>query len=163
MVDIIEKELSEILDGPISYNGNEIELKEEAETKKSKHYEFNKFIPIFDISKKEDEHIVCGVVYAPDEVDSQGDTATAEEIKKAAYRFMENVQKYKLNHKGKFIDVKPLESYLAPVDFEINKQKIKRGSWLLVSRVLDKKVWKGIKDGTITGYSMAGVATASSY
>ncbi|GAJ15535.1 unnamed protein product, partial [marine sediment metagenome] len=89
---IIEKELSNILDAPISYNGNEIKLKEEDEAGKSKQYEFNKFIPIFDISKKADEHIVCGVVYAPNEVDSQGDTTTEEEIRKALYSYMEGPQ-----------------------------------------------------------------------
>jgi len=133
-------------------------LKEEAGAGKSKHYEFNKFIPIFDISKKEDEHIVCGVVYAPNEVDSQGDTTNEEEIRKALYSYMEGPQKFKVNHKGKYIDTKVLEIYIAPVDFEINNQKIKKGSWLLIARVLDEKVWKGIKDGTITGYSLAGRA-----
>lgn len=134
-------------------------LKEEAEAGKSKHYEFNKFIPIFDISKKEDEHIVCGVVYAPNEVDSQGDTTNEEEIRKALYSYMEGPQKFKVNHKGKYIDTKVLEIYIAPVDFAINNQKIKKGSWLLIARVLDEKVWKGIKDGSITGYSLAGRAT----
>ncbi|MBA7681069.1 hypothetical protein ES703_89397 [subsurface metagenome] len=133
-------------------------LKEEAETKKSKHYEFNKFIPIFDISKKADEHIVCGIVYAPNEVDSQGDTTTEEEIRKALYSYMEGPQKFKLNHKGKYIDAKVLEIYIAPMDFAISNQKIKKGSWLLIARVLDEKVWKGIKDGSITGYSLAGRA-----
>ena len=38
----IEKELSSILDTSISYDGNEIKLKEEIKIKK-----FNKFIPIF--------------------------------------------------------------------------------------------------------------------
>ncbi|MBA7548669.1 hypothetical protein ES705_41134 [subsurface metagenome] len=151
MVDMIEKELSEILDAPVSYDGDGIKLREEAK-------KFNKFIPIFDISKKTDEHIVCGVVYAPNEVDSQGDTTTEEEIRKALYSYMGGPQKFKLNHKGKYIDAKVLEIYIAPVDFEMSNQKIKKGSWLLISRVLDEKVWKGIKDGTITGYSLAGRA-----
>jgi hypothetical protein len=133
-------------------------LKEE-EVKKQ--LEFRKFIPIFDVSKKEDEHIVAGVVYAPDEVDAQGDTATEEEIRKALYSFMESSQKFKINHEGKYIDSKVLEIYIAPIDFEINKQKIKKGSWVLVSRVLDAEAWKKIKSGEITGYSLAGTASST--
>lgn len=118
--------------------------------------EFEKHIPIF--VKKADERIVCGIVYAPDEVDSQGDQANAEEIRKAAYDFMENVQTFKVMHKGKPAKVKVLESYVAPQDLTINKRKIKKGSWVLVTRVLDKQLWKDIKAGKFTGYSMAGTA-----
>jgi len=107
---------------------------------------------------KGDEHIVYGIVYEPDEVDAQGDQASADEIKKAAYNFMENVQTFKVMHKGKRVKVKILENYIAPVDFTINKREVKKGSWVLVTRILDKKVWKAIKAGKLTGYSMAGYA-----
>ncbi|MBA7545030.1 hypothetical protein ES705_37392 [subsurface metagenome] len=126
-------------------------LKEE--TKK-----FRKFMPIFDVSKKEDEHIVAGVVYSPDEVDSQGDTATEEEIRKAAYRFIEDVQKFKVNHQGKYIKTKILEFYLAPQNLIIAGQDIKKGSWIMILRILDEVVWKKIKSGELTGFSLAGRA-----
>jgi len=121
---------------------------------------FERFVPIFPIAKG-DEHIVYGVVYEPDVEDSQGDTANTEEIQKAAYQFMEDVQLFKVNHKGKKIKVKVLESYIAPADFVVSNQQIKKGSWILVTRVLDKKVWKDIKEGHLTGYSMAGYAKVS--
>ena len=108
--------------------------------------------------KKGDEHIVYGIVYEPDTVDAQGDQANAAEIKKAAYGFMENVQTFKVMHKGKKVKVKILENYIAPVDFTIEKRNIKKGSWILVTRILDKKLWKDIKSGKLTGYSMAGYA-----
>lgn len=110
------------------------------------------------LKANEDEHIVCGVVYAPDEIDSQGDMASAKEICKAAHGFMEKVQTFKVMHKGQKQDVKVLESYLAPVDFEINDTTVKKGSWVLSVRVLSEKIWKQIKDGTLTGFSMAGMA-----
>jgi len=119
---------------------------------------FEKFVPIFDISKKEDEHIVCGIVYEPDVEDSQGDMASEEEIRKAAYQFMEEVQKFKVNHAGKGVRVKVLESYVAPQNLTIAGQFIKKGSWLLTTRVLDDKIWQKVKNGEITGYSMAGQA-----
>jgi len=108
--------------------------------------------------EKGDEQIVYGIVYEPDTVDAQGDQANADEIKKAAYRFMENVQTFKVMHKGKKVKVKILENYIAPVDFTINKREVKKGSWVLVTRILDKKLWKAIKAGNLTGYSMAGYA-----
>ena len=108
--------------------------------------------------KKGDEHIVYGIVYEPDTVDAQGDQANAAEIKKAAYGFMENVQTFKVMHKGKKVKVKILENYIAPVDFTIEKRNIKKGSWILVTRILDEKLWKDIKAGKLTGYSMAGYA-----
>jgi len=122
---------------------------------------FEKFVPIFDISKKEDEHIVMGIVYEPNEVDSQGDFTTEEEIRKAAYQFMEEVQKFKINHKGDYVAAKVLESYVAPQDLMIRGQKVKKGSWILTARILDEDIWKRIKAGEITGYSMAGRAAAS--
>jgi len=103
-----------------------------------------------------DERIVMGVVYEPDKEDTQGDWASAEEIRKAAYTFMESNQIYKVNHEGSGAMIHILESYLAPVDFEIEGETVKKGSWLMASRVVDDEIWKQIKDGEITGYSMAG-------
>lgn len=108
--------------------------------------------------EKADEQIVYGIVYEPDTKDAQGDQASAKEIQKAAYDFMENAQAFKVMHKGKKVKVQILENYIAPCDFEIEKRKVKKGSWVLVTRVLDSKLWKEIKAGNLTGYSMAGYA-----
>jgi len=116
--------------------------------------EFRKHVPIF--VEKADEHIVCGVVYEPDTLDAQGDRASADEIRKAAFDFMENARTFKVNHKGKKADVVILESYVAPDDFSIGKREIKKGSWLITARVNDSEVWKAIKSGELTGFSMAG-------
>lgn len=137
---------------------------EEFEDEETERLVIEKFVPVFAVAKEgteqqsTDEHIVYGIVYEPDTEDAQGDAATAEEIKKAAYQFMEKVQVFKVNHDGENVDVKVLESYLAPVTFSIGKRKVKKGTWVLVTRVLDEKIWKAIKDGKLTGYSMAGYA-----
>ncbi len=111
------------------------------------------------ISKSDDdEHIVIGVVYEPDEEDTQGDYATEEEIRKAAYSFMENGQSYLVMHKGVTADVCVLESYLAPVDFELGGETVKKGSWVLTSRINDAEMWADIKSGEFTGYSMGGTS-----
>jgi len=119
--------------------------------------EFEKHIPIF--VKKADEQIVCGIVYEPDIVDSQGDKANAEEIKKACYHFMEKAQQFKVMHKGKKVGVEILENYIAPQDLTIGDKKIKKGTWLMTVRVNDSKIWKDIKTGKLTGFSMAGSCT----
>lgn len=121
-----------------------------------------KFVQIYPVDKADnDEHIVCGIVYEPDIVDAQGDKANEAEIRKAAYQFIENIQKFKVNHKGKAVKVKLLESYIAPQDFKISGQEVKKGSWVLTVRVLDDKIWTDVKKGILTGWSMAGWAKAS--
>lgn len=111
------------------------------------------------ISKSDDdEHIVFGVVYEPDEEDTQGDYATEEEIRKAAYTFMENGQDYLVMHKGTPADVCVLESYLAPVGFSVGEETVKKGSWMLTSRINDAEMWVDIKSGEFTGYSMGGTS-----
>lgn len=110
------------------------------------------------IQKSEDEQIVMGVVYEPNETDSQGDYTTIEEIMKAAYSFMENGQQFQLNHAGKNVEAVVLESYLAPVAFVVGEDQIKKGTWILTSRVKDAAIWQQIKKGEITGYSMRGTA-----
>lgn len=119
----------------------------------------DKVIPIFDISKSEEEHIVAGIVYEPNAEDTQGDYTTEDEIRKAAYSFMEEAQRYKVNHKGKEVKANVLESYIAPQDLEMVGNKIKKGSWILISRVLDEEIWRLIKAGELQGLSMAGTAT----
>jgi len=129
----------------------------ELESEEGEGEEIEKDIEIIPIEKG-DEHIVYGIVYEPDTKDAQGDQASAEEIKKAAYNFMEHVQTFKVMHKGNKVKIKILENYIAPVDFTIEKRNVKEGSWVLVTRILDKQVWKDIKAGKLTGYSMAGYA-----
>jgi len=104
------------------------------------------------------QQIVFGIVYEPDEVDAQGDTTTANEIEKACYYFMENSQTFKVSHRGEPVKVQVLENYIAPVDFVVGGRPVKKGSWLLTVRVLDKVVWNRIESGDLQGYSLAGYA-----
>ena len=53
-----------------------------------KNENFNELLRV-DFKKSDAEQgVVYGIVYAPDEVDTQGDFANADEIKRAAYNFM---------------------------------------------------------------------------
>lgn len=109
-----------------------------------------------DISK--DERTVLGIVLEPEVIDSQNDVESADEIRKTAWKFMEKFQQFGLMHKKIVPSVLPLESYLAPVDFEVNGQKVKKGSWLVRVRVLDDAIWKAVRSGKLTGFSIGGSA-----
>ncbi|OHD18508.1 MAG: hypothetical protein A2Y38_13905 [Spirochaetes bacterium GWB1_59_5] len=106
-----------------------------------------------------EERFVLGVVLEPETRDSQGDIYSEEEIRQAAHQFMEYFHNLGFMHRllinGK---AKILESYIALVDFEIDGQKVKKGSWLLGARILDTELWNGIKEGTIAAWSIGGSA-----
>jgi len=116
-----------------------------------------KFVPFVGLKKEDNpERIVYGVVYEPDVKDTQDDWMTEDEIRKAAYSFMENGEVSKVNHIGRAIASQVLETYIAPVDFRIEGQLVTKGSWVLAERVLDDDTWEKIEKGEITGFSMAG-------
>lgn len=108
------------------------------------------------VKEDDEERVVCGIVYEPNETDAQGDTATAKEIRKAAHYYMEHSQQCKVNHRGKAIKSRVLESYIAPSDFSIGGRAIKKGTWMMTVRVLADDAWDLIKSGDLQGFSMAG-------
>jgi len=125
----------------------------------------NKFKQVVDIFKVNDEQqIVYGKALVPDKEDCQGDTVSKADIEDAAHNFLINLQKAYAElasgqqttkaseigfmHKvfkgvGGFGYV--VESYIDP-----------EGSWILGTKITDTSVWKMIKDGKITGYSIGG-------
>jgi len=109
-----------------------------------------------------DEQYVFGVVLVPDETDSQGDTYNEQTVRDAAHNFLAEYNVgtgLGLQHK-KRIDrlAKLVESYLAPVDMVVEGVSIKRGTWCMAWRVLDADLWRAIKSGEFTGFSIGGDA-----
>lgn len=111
--------------------------------------------------KKTDEKkgIVYGIVYSPDEVDTQGDFAKAEEIEKAAYNFMkakrlDNIDK---DHTFKKEKAYVCESWIVRKGDPLFKDE-KEGSWAVGIKIEDEKLKKQIEKGEIKALSMAGVA-----
>jgi hypothetical protein len=111
------------------------------------------------IKQGEELRLVTGIVLEPETEDGQGDIYSADEIRKTAHQFMADYrgqgngwmhQTY--GHK----DLHIVESYIAPVDFEANGQKVKKGTWLMSTLVLSDEIWKNVKEGKITGYSIRG-------
>jgi len=113
-----------------------------------------------DDSGGSEERFVLGVVLEPDEVDSQGDTISAEDIRSAAHGYMQDYGNVGLQHQT-FVNgkVKILESYICPVDCIIGAQPVKAGTWLMAFRVLDDAIWAAVKEGLLTGLSIGGLGT----
>lgn len=116
-------------------------------------------IRVFKDDKPDEAQYVLGIVLEPEVRDSQGDIYSAQEIEEAAHEFMANSQKVGLMHKkllGQGATV--VENYIAPVDFEIDGEKVKKGTWLMGIRVNDPQVWADVKAGRLTGLSIGGSA-----
>lgn len=104
-----------------------------------------------------DSHYVTGIVYEPMTEDSQGDYMTEEEIRKAAHWFAKNGDGIDIQHNfEKFEKAEVVENWIAKADFEIGKEKIKKGTWLMTVEITDPDVWAAVEKGEITGFSMGG-------
>ncbi|MFH0902128.1 MAG: XkdF-like putative serine protease domain-containing protein [Pseudomonadota bacterium] len=104
----------------------------------------------------DEKRLVYGLVYAPDDEDTHGDSADADEIEAAAHGFMAS-RVVGLQHKAK-APASVVESYIAQADMPLGKEQIKKGSWLVVLKIEDDNLWKAVKDGTFDGISMGGSA-----
>jgi hypothetical protein len=130
-------------------------------TKSAKKPDFEKQVRL--ITKSDDpKQLVYGVVYEPDVEDTHGDIMTADEIEKAVHGFMSNLAIAEGAVMDTQHDFDPgvgdvVECYVAPVDFEMGEETIKKGSWVLVTKANDD-IWNKIQDGEVMGYSMAGTA-----
>lgn len=101
--------------------------------------------------------LLYGIVYEPNEIDAHGDSMNAEEIEKTAHEFMKFYRNIDTEHNLIAGAGYVVECYIAPVDMEIGTQKIKKGSWVLVTEATDE-IWEDYLNGEITGYSMYGIA-----
>jgi len=115
------------------------------------------------LKQGEELRLVLGIVLEPETVDLQEDIYSADEIRKTAHNFMADYHGqgngFMHNSKGEK-GLRIVESYLAPIDMVVNKEKIKKGTWLMGTMVLDDKIWEMVKNGKITGYSVGGKSNA---
>ena len=106
------------------------------------------------------KQIVYGVVLTPDELDTQMEYMSAEDIEKTAHQYMEKSRVVGKNHTNT-VKAVPVESYIAPFDFTMDggqygSQFVKKGAWVLAVRILDPKEWQKVEDGDYTGFSIGG-------
>lgn len=98
------------------------------------------------------------LVLAPDEVDLQGDTYSADEVRKACHNFNQHCMTANLLHLVETDTFDIVESYISPVDMILNDVVIKAGSWMSVLQIYSDEIWSEIKDGNLTGVSVACLA-----
>lgn len=113
-------------------------------------------IPIKKIDTE--KRIVYGIVYEPDITDAQNDFADAEEIEKACHQFMIDYQQIGHMHQDMLdkADVAIVENYIAPSEFLMGSEHVRKGSWVLGVKVNNEDIWQAVKKGELTGFSMAG-------
>ena len=117
----------------------------------------DKVIPI---TKTDDEQrLVYGIVYSPDEVDSQGDTATAKVIKSAAHTFMKALRATNIDRQHDFVAGQGYvaESWITRKNDDLFPSD-PIGSWAVAIHVDNEDTWDAVKSGSISGLSLAGVA-----
>jgi len=112
-------------------------------------------VPIIKLDKP--EQLVYGVVMEPEVEDTQGDIISEEEIKKTAHDFMQSSRRMGISHKRE-LTANPVESYLAPLNFRLEGQDVKKGSWILGVKILDPQVWKDVESGLYHSFSVGGYA-----
>ncbi len=149
---VVEEFTARELDHPFIGDGLDKSLPADMKNK-------TEFVPI---AKVDDEkHLVYGVVYAPDKVDAHDEYADAETIEKMAHLFMQEYGQIDVMHdENDRDDLYVVESYIAPGDFDLGGQDVTKGSWVLVTKVMDPDIWKKVKSGELAGYSWGGVAIA---
>lgn len=118
-------------------------------------------VRILKSEETKEERIIFGVVLVPNDVDAQGDIYDEEEVRKAAYSYMEvyggNI---KLMHRGEPLDdgTKVLETYLSKQEERHGNEVFPKGTWFMGARVGNDELWAEVKEGKWTGWSMGGTA-----
>jgi hypothetical protein len=102
------------------------------------------------LRKTGDERYVLGIVLEPETVDAQSDIYSAAEVRDAAHRFMQQYRNVGLMHQGLVnSQVKILESYVAPVSFQVDRAEVRKATWLLAVRIVADELWLQVKTGEI--------------
>lgn len=114
----------------------------------------------FEIIKTDDERMIAyGIVYAPDQVDSHGDTADAKTIRRAAYEFMREGRLKNIDTEHSFTTQMAYvaESWLVRKGDDLFPDE-PEGAWAVGIQINDADLWQAVKAGELTGISLAGVA-----
>lgn len=111
------------------------------------------------VKADDDRMMAYGIVYAPDEVDSHGDTADAVTIRRAAYEFMREGRAKNVDREHSFSPESAYvaESWLVKAGDPLFSDQ-PEGAWAVGIQICDPDVWAELKSGDIAGISLAGIA-----
>lgn len=116
---------------------------------------FENYCPI--IKADDEKQEVTAVVYEPDIKDAHGDYMTADEIEKAQRTHMIQGAKSDVQHSfAEDEGLHTVESWITKEDTKIGEQQVKKGTWMETMYIENDKIWKSVKDGKLTGFSMGG-------
>lgn len=105
--------------------------------------------------------LVYGVVLEPDVEDTQGDIVSPDDVEKAAHGYVyDHIRPDIIGDQHRQAappTVRPVESFVAPCDFTMGDQTIRKGSWVLVGKIDDDELWQQVLAGQKTGWSVGGV------
>ena len=129
---------------------------------KGEDYDVTLEIPI--AKADEEKRQVTGIVLEPGVFDAQDEIVSEEEIEKAAHSFL---SRYNMGSEmgvmhqmfGK-LGISLVESWVTKADQEIGGEPVRKGSWVMTVKVENDNLWRSIKSGGITGFSIGGVAKA---
>ncbi len=100
-----------------------------------------------------------GIVYAPGQVDSQGDFADADVIRRASTNFMRsyNQQNVDVEHSFSSEMACVAETWLVRKGDPLFPEE-PEGAWAVGIQIYDPDIWKRLESGELTGLSLAGMA-----
>jgi len=106
------------------------------------------------VIKSTEEHIVLGVVYSPNSIDSDGEAMTEEAVCKMAYEFLSSgkVRNIDIMHNYQKSGCAVVESFIA----REGDTSFAPGSWVLGTKIINTDIWDAVKEGKINAYSFAG-------
>jgi len=109
------------------------------------------------------EGLLYVTVMEPDVVDAQGDTYTAEEVKKAAHHFAKKglVGKNDVNHNNQPVpEFVIVETSILKAEDKERFPNTKPGAWVAVLKCenLNSELWQKVQKGQFNGVSIAGLA-----
>lgn len=99
------------------------------------------------------------IVMVPDEVDLHGDIISEEEVRKACYNFNKYSNQANLFHITKTATFEFAESFIAPTDFVLGDNFVRKGTWLATVQVLNDDLWELVKTGEVNGLSIGALAS----
>lgn len=100
----------------------------------------------------DDEQIVFGEVYAPDEIDTHGEMMLAEDVRLIGHRFLagELQKSIDIMHDNRVIKAVAVESFIA----RAGDTWFTEGAWVVATFIEDPEAWAAVKSGKLSGYSL---------
>lgn len=110
------------------------------------------------VIKSEEKRIVYGEVYAPWQIDTDGEAMLPEDIERMAHDFLASgrVNKIDVQHNLEESGCQVVESFIARKG---DPDGFLEGSWVLGTRIIPDDLWDKVKKGEINGYSFYGPVT----